>query len=188
MARLTKIYTRTGDDGSTRLGSGEKVPKDDPRVASYGEVDELNSLIGVALAAGLEEEVAALLGRVQSELLNLGGLLCLLGEEPLPAKYASLITGEHVKALEQACDRFNAGLGALENFILPGGSPQAAALHVARAVCRRAERRIVGLARERPVPPPVVHYLNRLSDLLFILARYENHRLGREDVPWDTTV
>ncbi len=187
MARLTKIYTRKGDAGNTRLGTGELVGKDDAQVDSYGEVDELNALIGAALAGGLDEAVARELLRVQSELFNVGGTLCMLGDEVDPAG-RSLVETRHVRALEEACDRFNAELESLENFILPGGSDGAARLHLARCVCRRAERRVVSFARHRPVPEPVLAYLNRLSDLLFILARFENHRRGVGDVLWDTEV
>jgi cob(I)alamin adenosyltransferase len=183
--RLTRIYTRKGDDGTTGLGSGERVGKDDPQVDAYGDVDELNSAIGVALASGLSVEVARSLARIQSELFNVGGELCLIGAPQEHRPPECLVRAQHVTVLEQECDRFNQPLGSLENFILPGGSAGAAALHLARAICRRAERRSVQLSRTREVPPDVLRYLNRLSDLLFILARHENHARGIEDVLWD---
>jgi cob(I)alamin adenosyltransferase len=186
--RLTKIYTRKGDDGTTGLASGERVVKDDPQVDAYGDVDELNSLIGVALAQGLTPAIADTLTRVQSELFNLGGELSMIGSPANLRPPAPLIRPEHVERLERDCDRYNEPLGPLENFILPGGAPGAARLHVARTVCRRAERRAVALAHQREVPPDVLHYLNRLSDLLFILARHENHARGLGDVLWDTGV
>ncbi|MDQ7007388.1 MAG: cob(I)yrinic acid a,c-diamide adenosyltransferase [Acidobacteriota bacterium] len=186
MARLTKIYTRKGDDGSTRLGTGEKVGKDDLQVRAYGAVDELGAILGVVLAEEPAEEIAAELLRIQSELFNLGGLLCLLSRES--DEVPELIRADHVKRLEQACDRFNADLEPLENFILPGGSRAAAGLHVARTVCRRAEREMVALAARQEVPAVALEFINRLSDLLFILARWENRRAGGADVLWDTTV
>ena len=187
MARLTKIYTRTGDDGTTGLADGKRVPKDDAQVEAYGTVDELNSALGVALACGLDAEVAKTLTRIQSELLNAGGELCLIGSRgPRPPQ--PLIQDRHVEQLEAECDRFNAPLGPLANFILPGGTPAAAQLHLARTICRRAERRAVALAHTVEVPQALLHYLNRLSDLLFILARYENKVRGVGDVLWDTRV
>lgn len=185
MPRLTRIYTRGGDDGSTGLGTGRRVRKDDPQVEAYGDVDELNASIGAALAAGLAEETGPILTRVQSELLNLGGELCLVGGEGTPRE---LIADRHVSALEGACDALNEELGPLDNFILPGGCEGAARLHVARTVCRRAERRVVSFAESAPVSPALIRYLNRLSDLLFIMARFENRRRGVDDVLWDTGV
>jgi cob(I)alamin adenosyltransferase len=185
MARLTRIYTKTGDDGTTGLGGGTRVGKDDPQVDAYGEVDEANSAIGMALTTGLLPEPATLLVRVQSELFNVGGELCLIGES---WERTPLVQARHVEALEQACDHFNDSLAPLQNFILSGGTPQATALHLARTVCRRAERRVVALSHAKPVPPEVLQYLNRLSDLLFILARYENKQRGAADQLWDTQV
>jgi cob(I)alamin adenosyltransferase len=188
MARLTKIYTRKGDKGTTRLGTGESVEKDHLQVEAYGTVDELNALLGAARAAGLAEELDRELHRVQSELLNVGGELCMIGDDPPGEGADRLVRPEHVEALEAACDRYNEALGPLDNFILPGGSAGAAWLHTARCVCRRAERCTVRLARSRPVPPSVMQYLNRLSDLLFIMARFENRSRGVDDVLWDTSV
>ncbi len=175
--RLTKIYTRTGDDGTTGLGDGTRVPKDDPRVEAYGSADELNSHIGLLLAvAGLPDEVRACLTDVQHDLFDLGGELCLPGYEAM--------TQKHVDRLETVLDRLNAELAPLKDFILPGGGPGAAQAHVARTVCRRTERRVWTLARSAPVNPLLMTYLNRLSDLLFVLARtLARHERGG-DVLW----
>jgi cob(I)alamin adenosyltransferase len=185
MPRITRVYTRTGDDGSTALGGGQRVAKDSARIEAYGTVDELNSQLGVALAAGLDARIAAPLARVQNELFNLGSDLCILEEDkarlPVPG-----IEERHVAALEALMDELTAALGPLANFILPGGTPGAAALHVARTVCRRAERLVVGLARREPVGPFALRYLNRLSDALFVMARYENVAKGVENVLWDS--
>jgi cob(I)alamin adenosyltransferase len=188
MARLTKIYTRQGDKGKTRLGTGESVEKDHLQVEAYGTVDELNALLGSARSAGLCDDLEEQLHRIQSELLNVGGELCMIGDEPAGPDAMQLIRDGHVEALEQACDRLNESLGPLDNFILPGGTAGAGWLHLARCVCRRAERCTVRLHRERPVPAPVMQYLNRLSDLLFIMARFENKSRGVDDVLWDTNV
>lgn len=174
MPRLTKIYTKMGDAGTTALGGGQRVPKDDLRVEAYGTVDELNSAIGVALAIGLCDKLSAELRRVQNELFDLGSDLCFLEEDkqkwPLPQ-----IEARHVHALENLIDEMTALVGPLENFILPGGTVGAAQLHVVRTICRRAERLVATLAREQGVGPYVLSYLNRLSDALFVMARYENH-------------
>jgi len=175
--RLSKIYTRTGDDGTTGLGDGSRVPKDSVRVEAYGTVDELNSAVGVLLAVpGLPPAASACLTQVQHELFDLGGELCIPGHR--------LITGEQVTQLEQALDGFNEALPPLKEFILPGGGPAAAACHLTRTIARRAERRVWALARVEAVRPEVTQYLNRLSDLLFVLARVlARHELGTE-VPW----
>jgi cob(I)alamin adenosyltransferase len=172
--RLSKIYTRTGDDGTTGLGDGSRVPKDGVRVEAYGAVDEANSAIGVILAVpGVPPDVAGLLTRVQHELFDLGGELCIPGHRAIVA--------EQVAALEEALDAFNERLPPLKEFILPGGGPAAAACHVARTVCRRAERRAWTLARAEAVAPEPLQYLNRLSDLLFVLARVlARHESGSE--------
>ena len=185
MPRITKVYTRTGDDGTTGLGSGRRVPKDSPRIEAYGVVDELNSEIGAALAGGLDEELEKALTRIQNELFHLGSDLCVPDEdkEALPVPR---IEERHVAALEELIDRYTDELPPLENFILPGGSAGAAQLHVARAPCRRAERRIVDLAREESVGSPLLRYLNRVSYLLFVMARYENQQRGAPDVLWDS--
>lgn len=183
MPRLTKIYTKKGDAGQTSLGGGQHVPKDHLRVAAYGTVDELNSQIGVALAVGLCDQLDAELRRVQNELFDLGSDLCFVEEDkqkwPLPQ-----VEQRHVEKLERLIDEMQAVVGPLENFILPGGSLGAAHLHVARTVCRRAERETATLAREQSVGSQVLSYLNRLSDALFVMARYENHMQGVPEPLW----
>lgn len=178
--RLSKIYTRTGDDGTTGLGDGSRVPKDDPRVEAFGSVDELNCTLGVVLAVpDLPQAVHSCLTTVQHELFDLGGELCIPGHR--------LITSEHVARLEQTLDELNASLPPLEDFILPSGGPATAACHVARAVSRRAERRVWTLARSESVHPETARYLNRLSDLLFVIARVlVRHERGAE-VLWRHT-
>ncbi len=178
-----KIYTKTGDAGETGLFGGARLSKADARVESYGEVDELNSAIGVARAAKLSGSADAVLARVQLELFDLGAELA-----TTPGKEHNLTTPHigdpQIEALEGAIDAHDAVLAPLTHFVLPGGSMAAAQLHVARAVCRRAERRVVSLAATEAVRPELVKYLNRLSDLLFTLARHENHASGVPDVPW----
>jgi len=172
--RLSKIYTRTGDEGSTGLGDGTRVPKDSPRVEAYGTADELNSTIGVVLAtAGLPEPVRLCLTEIQHDLFDLGAELCIPGHR--------VITAAHTLRLENALDAFNADLPALAEFILPGGGPATAACHVSRTVCRRTERLCWSLARAETVAPEVMIYLNRLSDLLFVIARVlARHENGGE--------
>jgi cob(I)alamin adenosyltransferase len=183
--RITKVYTRTGDDGSTGLGGGQRLRKDALRIAAYGTVDELNSQLGVALAGPLEERLREMLGRVQNELFHLGSDLSILEEDkarlPVPR-----IEERHVVQLERDIDRLQEDLAPLENFILPGGAPGAAQLHVARTVCRRAERELVALGRAEAVGEHTLAYLNRLSDLLFVAARWENWKKGVADVLWDS--
>jgi cob(I)alamin adenosyltransferase len=183
--KLTKIYTRGGDDGTTGLGGGQRVKKHSPRIEAAGAIDELSSAIGLAVACGADPELTRGLREVQNELFHLGADLSVLAEDrermPVPQ-----IEQRHIDALEQLMDRLNAELGPLENFILPGGSECAAKLHVARAVCRRAERTVVALAEREKVNPLIVGYLNRLSDALFTMARKENRRLGVPDVTWDS--
>jgi cob(I)alamin adenosyltransferase len=182
--RLTRLYTRTGDAGRTRLADGREVDKDSVRVDAYGTVDELNSQIGVARACGLAEEVEAILARVQNELFDLGADLATPPDTevsfPVPR-----IESAQVSELEPHIDRLNAATGPVENFVLPGGAPGAAALHVARTVCRRAERVVTTLGREEPVGAAVLPYLNRLSDLLFAMARFENHSRGVSEPQWE---
>src|SRR5215469_9524424 len=172
--RLSRIYTRTGDDGTTGLGDGSRVAKDGLRVEAFGTVDELNSAIGVLLAVpGLPSGVSASLTEVQHELFDLGGELCIPGHQ--------VITAEHVTRLETSLDEFNDTLPPLKEFILPGGGPAAAACHMARAIARRTERRVWTLAKAESVSPEVAKYLNRLSDLLFVLARVlARHEHGTE--------
>lgn len=184
MPRLTRLYTRKGDDGTTGLGGGQRVQKDSARVVAYGTVDELNAAIGVALAAGLSPKLAALLPVIQNELFHLGSDLCFIEEDK--QKFAlPQIEARHVDALEHAIDDMNAIVGPLENFILPGGSAGAAALHVARTICRRAERDVLTLSRQEAVGRFVMPYLNRLSDALFVMARYENHERAIPEPLWN---
>ena len=174
--RLSKIYTKTGDDGTTGLGDGSRVAKDDPRVEAYGTVDELNSVIGMLLAEQPAADIAACLTRVQHELLDLGGELCIPGH--------TAITAEKVTRLEQELDGFNEDLPPLKEFILPGGSRAAAACHLARTVCRRAERRSWTLAKQAMLNPEALRYLNRLSDLLFVMARVIARKDQGREVLW----
>ena len=185
MPRLTKLYTRKGDDGTTALGSRRRVAKDSARVQAYGEVDELNSVIGVALAAGLAARLVEMLPAIQNELFHLGSDLCFTEEDKATYQIPQ-IEERHVSRLEEYIDELMAAVGPLENFILPGGSAGAAHLHVARTVCRRAERQVVSLQREEAVGTHVLSYLNRLSDLLFAMARYENQQKGIAEPLWDT--
>jgi cob(I)alamin adenosyltransferase len=185
MPKITKVYTKGGDDGSTSLGGGQRVAKDSSRVTAYGEVDELNCFIGQALATGLTPENEQALRTVQNELFNLGSDLCFLEDDKAKLRLPR-IDKRHVRALEDILDRMTEQLGPLENFILPGGSPSAALLHVARAVCRRAERAVVSLAAGEAVGEWTLRYLNRLSDVLFVMARYENKQRGRSEVTWDS--
>ena len=185
MPRITKVYTRTGDDGTTGLGAGGRVAKNSPRIEAYGTVDELNSQIGLVLASGVNDDITAALRSIQNDLFHLGSDLCVPEEEkklrPVPS-----IEERHVAGLESLMDRLSQELPPLENFVLPGGTPGASQLHVARTVCRRAERLVVALARGEPVGPYTVRYLNRLSDALFVMARHENKRRGVPDVLWDS--
>jgi cob(I)alamin adenosyltransferase len=185
MPRITKVYTKTGDDGTTGLGSGRRVPKDSPRVAAYGTVDELNSAIGCAIACGLNADLDRALLEIQNELFHLGSDLCIL-EEDKKTLAGPRIESRHVEALEKLMDRLTESLAPLENFILPGGTSGAAMLHLARTICRRAEREVFALGRKEPVGPFVIPYLNRLSDTLFVMARFENKQKGRPDVYWNS--
>ena len=179
--RRVKLYTKTGDDGTTGLFGGGRVPKASARVEAYGTVDELNAAIGVARATRLEPFTEEVLGQVQVDLFTLGAeLACVPGKEGKLGM--RLLEPADAERLEQAIDRAEEGLPALKNFVLPGGSPQAAALHLARTICRRAERDV--LALDVPARSEVVIYLNRLSDLLFVLARKANAAAGVADVPW----
>jgi cob(I)alamin adenosyltransferase len=174
--RLTRIYTRTGDDGTTGLADGSRVAKDAARVEAMGAVDELNAALGVLLAEGLPDDVRMCLTAVQNDLFDLGGELSVPGHPVMGAS--------HVKRLEALLDDYNDALPPLKDFILPGGSRAAGLAHVARTVCRRAERRVVALSRAEQVAPALLRYLNRLSDLLFVLARTLNRRAGGSDVLW----
>ena len=186
MVRLNKIYTRTGDEGDTGLGDGQRRPKYDARVAAYGEIDELNCVIGLArLHTGGEDEdlkrIDRILARVQNDLFDLGADLCVPPKEG--ESHALRIVPSQVEAIERAIDDLNGELSPLTSFVLPGGSPAAAELHQARTVCRRAERAIDYLASIETVGAPALAYVNRLSDYLFVAARFANKR-GAGDVLW----
>lgn len=174
--RVSIVTTRTGDDGTTGLGDKQRIPKDAPRIAALGDVDELNSAIGLWRAQGLPADVDTLLALVQQDLFDLGGELCLPG--------TSVLSAQHVQHLDEALKHYNAALGPLTEFILPGGSRAAAHAHMARTIARRAERSVVTLMHQESVNPPVLHYLNRLSDLCFVLARSLNRSAGVPDVLW----
>ena len=175
--RLSKIYTRTGDDGTTGLGDGSRVPKTHGRIEAYGTVDEANSAIGVILAVpNLPAAVSEALTQIQHELFDLGGELAVPGYRA--------IQDSHIDQLEQCLDRFNEPLPPLKEFILPGGGPAAAACHVARAITRRAERDAWALAQSEEVAPQVTRYLNRLSDLLFVVARVLARHENGQEVLW----
>jgi cob(I)alamin adenosyltransferase len=174
--RLSKIVTRTGDSGTTGLGDGTRTPKDSPRIEAIGAIDELNATIGVLLAETLPDEIADCLTEVQHDLFDLGGELSIPGY--------SAVRDAHVDRIEQAIGRFNADLAPLKEFVLPGGSRAASLAHVARTVCRRAERSLVHLGASTTVSDRVRRYMNRLSDLLFVLSRVLNRAAGQPDILW----
>lgn len=174
--RLSKIYTRTGDKGDTGLGGGQRIAKDSLRIETIGQVDELNCTLGMVLAHDVRDEIRACLSEAQHKLFDLGSELSMPGYEAIDA--------DDVGVLERELDGFNAGLPPLKEFILPGGGPAAAACHLARAVCRRAERRLVTLSREEDINPQGLIYLNRLSDLLFVLCRILARDEGGAEVLW----
>jgi cob(I)alamin adenosyltransferase len=178
--RLTRIYTRAGDGGETSLGDGSRVSKLDCRIASFGTVDELNAQLGVALAGEVPEELQPVLVRVQNELFDLGADLSV----PWGIADRLRITQAVVDALEHDCDRFNESLPELRSFVLPGGTHAAAHLHVARTICRRAEREVLAATDEAELNPLALAYLNRLSDLLFIASRFANAAAGGEEPLW----
>lgn len=175
--RLSKIYTRTGDDGSTGLGDGSRVAKDSARVTAYGTVDEANSAIGIVLACDIPVEIREVLVAVQHQLFDLGGELCIPG-------HAAIFDAD-IQKLEDTLDRFNADLPPLKDFILPGGGMAAAQAHLARTICRRAEREVVTLSHHDAVRPEAIRYLNRLSDLLFVLCRVLARASGHGEVLWN---
>jgi cob(I)alamin adenosyltransferase len=180
-----KIYTKTGDAGTTGLFGGPRVPKDDARICAYGSVDELNAVLGIARSCGLPESLDGMLHPIQHHLFSIGAELA----TPNPDEHGLKWEGEpQVQQLEQWIDSMESELSPLRNFILPGGTPQAAHLHLARTVCRRAEREIVRLSHDPRVSElsQIIIYLNRLSDLLFVMARYANHDSAVADVPWES--
>jgi cob(I)alamin adenosyltransferase len=193
MVYLSRIYTKSGDRGETGLGDGSRVPKDHPRVAAYGSVDELNAVLGLLLAQVPDApevgrianlSYAELLRSIQNDLFDVGADLCVPQSSNEGAGPPRLrVQPDQAGRLESAIDRLNANLAPLHSFVLPGGTPAAAWCHLARTVCRRAEREVVTLARNEPINPEIIIYLNRLSDLLFVLARVCNHH-GQDDVLW----
>jgi cob(I)alamin adenosyltransferase len=184
MPHRVRIYTRRGDDGTTSLGGGQRVTKDSPRVRAYGTVDELNSVLGLARAGGLAPRLDAMLAVIQHELFAAGSNLCFLEPDKAAHQIHELEPGQ-VEQLEHWIDELTEAMDPLANFILPGGAVGAAHLHVARTVCRRAEREVLSLSRTEPIGARVVEYLNRLSDLLFTMARYENHERGITQPLWN---
>jgi cob(I)alamin adenosyltransferase len=181
--RIRKIYTRSGDDGTTSLGSGQRAAKSSPRIEAYGTVDELNAQIGVVRAAGPVRDLLDPLQRIQDELLHMGAELALPAADR-PQTPGPRIEAAHVAALERLIDTLAERLDPLKSFILPGGTAASAHLHVARTICRRAERRVVALAEREPVRPHVISYLNRLSDALFVMARFQNKARGTSEPLW----
>jgi cob(I)alamin adenosyltransferase len=180
--KLDKIYTRTGDEGQTSLGDGKRLPKFHPRVEAYGSIDEANSAIGTAVLHIQDAAVRKVLERVQNDLFDVGADLCLPESRQFDREVLR-VSDQQVLWLEQRIDEFNVGLASLTSFVLPGGSEASALLHQARTVTRRAERRIVELANQEGVNPATIKYVNRLSDLLFVFARYMNDQ-GKQDVTW----
>ena len=174
-----KIYTKTGDAGDTSLFDNSRVSKADPRVDAYGEVDEVNACLGAALAAGVSPDIAVVLTAIQKDLFAVGARLA----DPASRVTKAAVTSQQIELLEATIDRLETELAPLRRFILPGGSPAGSLLHLARTVCRRAERRVVGLGADS-VEPGVIIYLNRLSDLLFVMARAVNHRAGIPETEW----
>jgi cob(I)alamin adenosyltransferase len=185
--RIRKVYTRTGDDGTTSLGSGQRVAKTTARIEACGTVDELNAHIGAVLTARPVRELADPLQRIQNELLRVGAQLSVPHANE-PQAPGPRIEAQHVAALEHLIDTLAEQLEPLESFILPGGTAAAAQLQVARTICRRAERRVVALAETEPIGPQVVPYLNRLSDALFVMARFQNNASGTSEPLWDSSV
>ncbi|HXU25145.1 MAG TPA: cob(I)yrinic acid a,c-diamide adenosyltransferase [Tepidiformaceae bacterium] len=185
MVHINRVYTRAGDDGTTALGGGQRVAKDSLRIEAYGTVDELNSTIGVAVSAGLHETMRPQFFVIQQVLFNVGSDLCILEEDKLRFAVPG-IEQRHIDQLEGWIDGWNDGMEPLRSFILPGGDLSAAQLHVARTVCRRAERLTIALGREEQIGKFVVPYLNRLSDLLFVASRYQAQLAGVGDILWDS--
>ncbi len=180
-----KIYTRAGDEGATALFGGGKVGKDHPRVEAYGDVDELNAALGMARAVEMMPRIDEVLVPIQKDLFAIGALLATPDHDKMKEQLTKArVDDDRIQQLEQAIDACEKELEPLRSFIIPGGTPKAAALHVARTVCRRAERRVVHLTQDVELPPLVVIYLNRLSDLLFMLARVANKRAGAGEVTW----
>jgi cob(I)alamin adenosyltransferase len=176
-----KIYTRTGDDGSTGLYGGGRVAKCDPRIEAFGSVDELNAQLGVARAIGLPDLVDSIIATLQNKMFDLGAELATLDAA---SHSTDFLQDANVTEVEQWIDGFESTLDSLQTFILPGGTPAAAALHLARCICRRAERQMVALAAVSPVRPTALQYMNRVGDFLFVLARSANAELNQPDIAW----
>ena len=185
MVRINRVYTRTGDAGTTALGGGQRVPKDSLRIEAYGPGDELHSVFGVGVASGLDTTMRDRFHVIQQVLFNLGSDLCILEEDKARLQVPK-IEPRHVEQLEAWMDDWNETLEPLKSFILPGGDLASAQLHVARTVCRRAERLVISLAREEEVGDHVIPYLNRLSDFLFVASRQQSRLSGKGDVLWDS--
>ena len=185
MPRITKVYTRTGDEGKTSLGTGKRVFKDDVRVQAFGAVDETNAFVGNAIASDIDPKLRQILQSVQNDLFHLGADLC-IPESEKDSVAGPKIEQRHVDVLEKEMDELQKSLTPLQNFVLPGGTPSAASLHLARVVCRAAERHVVTLSNIEKVNPISLIYLNRLSDLLFVMARYENKRAGIAEPLWNS--
>ena len=183
MPPITRIYTRTGDGGTTSLGGGQRVPKDSLRVRAYGAVDELNSALGLAGAAVLCPRLAEIWPVLQNELFSLGSDLCFIEGDPA-REHILPVQAQQVVQIERWIDELAGVVGPLTNFVLPGGTLGAAHLHLARTVCRRAERDVLALSHAEPISPHLLAYLNRLSDLLFVMARFENHARGVAETQW----
>jgi cob(I)alamin adenosyltransferase len=181
-----KIYTRTGDSGETSLFDGSRVPKSEARVSTYGDVDELNAFLGLARASVDDQQLAAMLERIQRDLFALGSRLADPSHRIAERVTKAAVTGEDIARLESWIDTLENELQPLRRFILPGGVAAGACLHVARTVCRRAERHTIALSREEAVGPQVIPYLNRLSDLLFVASRYQARLAGKGDLLWDS--
>ncbi len=180
-----KIYTKTGDKGETGLFGGPRVRKDDPRIESYGDVDELNAVLGLVRSFKPPHEADQELKKIQNDLFDIGAVLATPDRKRLQGKAGSFVGAEDVSFLEKSIDRMEADLPPLQTFVLPGGAGAAAALHLARTVCRRAERRIVSLSAREEVGAEILIYMNRLSDYLFVLARWINQKTGVADTPWE---
>jgi cob(I)alamin adenosyltransferase len=180
-----KIYTKTGDDGTTGLIGGSRVAKSDLRIECYGTVDELNAMIGLVAVTSDDPNLAGALRAVQNELFVIGSRLALPADESSSSRWLPELQAASVERLEREIDAAESELPKLKNFILPGGTESAARLHMARTICRRAERLVVSLGKDQSTPPLIVTYLNRLSDWLFVQARLVNHRAGVADVPWE---
>lgn len=183
MVQLTRIYTKSGDKGKTSLGNGQRISKSSPRIEAIGSVDELNCFMGLAALKTKNQDIAKLIFRIQNDLFDLGADLCLPETDEDPGYTPLRMTADQVENLEAQIDLYNLELSDLKSFILPGGTESAATLHLARGIARRAERLVINVSETETISPPVIQYINRLSDLLFVLARYENNK-GQDEILW----